>query len=79
MGNPTFPAVAPPASSPAKTDSLTVDYKEAGKLLSVSARTVWQLVADGKLPHLKIGRRVLIARSALIAFIERESQIGGAA
>ncbi len=55
--------------------TLTVErlltYREAGKLLGVTDRTVWQLVRDGHLPAVRFGRSVRIDPADLRAFIER--------
>jgi excisionase family DNA binding protein len=44
-------------------DWLTVD--QAAHLLAVSTRTVRRRCHDGSLPHRRLGRRLLVARSAL--------------
>ena len=46
-------------------------YADAGKLLGVKDRTVWQLVKDGKLAAVRFGRSVRIDPSDLRAFIEQ--------
>ena len=45
-------------------------YRDAGKLLHVTDRTVWQLVKDGKLPAVRFGRTVRIDPTDLRTFIE---------
>ena len=49
---------------------LLVDFNGAATLLSVSARTVKRLVADGALPICRIGRRVLISVEALKTHVQ---------
>lgn len=56
-------------------ESLLLTYKQAGELMGVSDRTVWQLVKDGKLPAVRIGAAVRIDRRDVIAFID--GQKGG--
>lgn len=46
-------------------------YKDAAKVLGVSERTVWQLVRDGKLVHVKLGRVVRIDPADLQILIQR--------
>lgn len=45
-------------------------YQDAAKRLHVTDRTVWQLVADGKLPAVRFGRSVRIDPADLSTFIE---------
>lgn len=49
-------------------------YREVGKILNVTDRTVWQLVKDGKLQAVRFGRTVRIDPADLRAFIERAKQ-----
>jgi excisionase family DNA binding protein len=51
--------------------SLLLSLKEAAAALAVSERTVWTLVQEGVLPHLRLGRRLLFSRTALEAWIAR--------
>jgi excisionase family DNA binding protein len=48
---------------------LTVTYREAGDSLGVCERVVWQLVKDGKLKAVRIGRSVRIPVSELKRFV----------
>jgi len=48
-----------------------LDYRRAAKRLGCCKRTAWQLVKDGLLPALKIGRLVRIDPVDLEAFIQR--------
>jgi excisionase family DNA binding protein len=47
--------------------------KEAAHELRVTDRTVWALLAKGKLPRTRIGRRVLIPREAVLAYVKRNT------
>jgi excisionase family DNA binding protein len=58
-------------------EPLAYRIRDAARLLSLSERTVWQLVKDGKLPSRKVGRVVLVTRSALEQFVNGKE--GGAA
>ena len=46
-------------------------YREAGKLLGVTERTVWTLVDRGELPSVRFRRSVRIDPADLRAFIDR--------
>jgi len=52
------------------SEARLLTYREAGKILGVSERTVWQLVHDGKLPAVRFGRTVRIDPADLRRFIE---------
>ncbi len=54
---------SPPAISSASDHVLTVD--EAAKLLRISRGLAFNAVHTGAIPHLRIGRRILIPRAAL--------------
>jgi excisionase family DNA binding protein len=51
---------------------LLVSYRDAGKMLGVCERSVWQLVRDQQLPKVTIGRSVRIPVTALDDFINRQ-------
>lgn len=51
-------------------------YREAGGLLGVTPRTIWNLVGRGELPAVRFGRSVRIDPRDLSKFIERAK--GGA-
>lgn len=57
------------------TDLLPVErlliYREAGKLLGVTERTIWTLVDQGELPAVRFGRSVRIDPADLRAYIDR--------
>ncbi len=48
---------------------LAIDIREASRRLSLSPRTVANLVANGQLYSQKVGRRRIIPVSALEAFV----------
>jgi excisionase family DNA binding protein len=52
------------------TDATVLTVPEAAKVLRLSRAFAYQLVAEGELPSLRLGRRVLIPRAALEQFIE---------
>ena len=55
------------AQQPSAT--LLVSQQEAAHLLSVDRTTVWRMVQRGDLQQVRIGRRSLIARASLDAYI----------
>jgi excisionase family DNA binding protein len=44
---------------------LVLSVEEAAALLGIGRNGAYQLVADGRLPAIRLGRRVVIARQAL--------------
>ena len=57
------------ASSGEGGTRLAVTYGQAGDSLGVCERVVWQLVKDGKLKAVRIGRSVRIPVSELERFV----------
>lgn len=49
-------------------------YEEAGGILGVTGRTIWNMVDRGDLPAVRIGRSVRIDPIDLHAFIERSKR-----
>lgn len=43
---------------------------EVRRILSIGKSLYWDLIWSGKLPSKRIGRRVLVSREALTAFID---------
>lgn len=64
---------------PPKSDgvSLTLSVSEAAELLSVSRDLVYELVAQGELPALRLGRRILLPRRALEELVDRAATTNG--
>ena len=58
--------------------SLLLSLAEASKAINLCERTVWSLVNSGELPHLRVGRRVLISRGALERWIAEKETNGHA-
>ena len=51
-------------------DRLTMSVEEAGKLLGIGRSSAYGAIRRGELPSFKIGRRILVPRSALLRKIE---------
>lgn len=55
-------------------ERLTVTAPEAAKMIGVSERMIHQLVKEGKLPHKRIGRRLLFPVDAVRQFVNETTQ-----
>lgn len=58
-------------------DPLLVSEREAGVVLGVSARSVFNLLARGDLTAVRIGKRKLVTVASIRAFIERAGSTEG--
>ena len=56
-----------------RVERATMTVPEAAKLLGLSESATYEAAARGDIPVVKIGRRVLVIRSALMALIDRSS------
>lgn len=56
-----------------QTQRLTLDVAEAAKLLGLGRNTTYTLVRSGRLRSVRVGRRLVIPRSEVNAFLEREA------
>jgi excisionase family DNA binding protein len=52
-------------------ERLVWTVEEAGRLLGISRAHAYELVARGDLPHLRLGRRVVIPKHAIEALLAR--------
>jgi excisionase family DNA binding protein len=50
-----------------QTETATLTVTEVASYLRVSRQTVYTLIREGKIPHFKIGSKVRIKRTDLIA------------
>lgn len=69
------PATAP--FTPSLTPPLLVDRKEASRLLNLSLRKLDAATKAGRIPCVRIGRRVLYSVDALREWISEQSRQGG--
>jgi excisionase family DNA binding protein len=46
------------------TERLTITVEEAAILLGLSRNSAYQGIATGEIPHIKVGKRILIPRIA---------------
>lgn len=52
---------------------LLVSVREAAAELGLGRDSVYRCVAEGRLRSVRVNRKVLIPRTELVAFVERES------
>lgn len=55
---------------------LLLSVPAAAKALGLSRGSVYELIARGEIEHLRIGRRILVPRERLVAFVEANSSTG---
>jgi len=53
-----------------------LDYKSAGVYVSLSYWSLRELVLNGEIPHLRFGKKILIDRQDLDAWIEQHKEVG---
>ena len=51
------------------SDRLVLTVAEAGELLGISRAFAYELVARGELPVIRLGRRVVVPKAALLALV----------
>lgn len=49
----------------ATTEKLTLTVEEAGTLLGISRSLAFEAVCQNRIPHIRIGKRILVPRVAL--------------
>jgi excisionase family DNA binding protein len=59
-----------------QAEPLAVDAPRAARRLGIGTRALWSLTAAGKIPHVRIGRRVLYRVAALEAWLIEQEQKG---
>ncbi len=58
-------------------ERLTLNVPEVARLLGLSRGSAYQAIATGEIPHVKVGRRILIPRIALERLLlEAGKQLG---
>jgi excisionase family DNA binding protein len=58
-----------------REESLRV--KEAAKILNISQRTVWRMIADGQLTASRIRRCTRLLRSQVLGYLKGNGKVGG--
>jgi excisionase family DNA binding protein len=67
--NPTEATMNEPASTTRNDERLVWTVEEAGRLLGISRAHAYELVARGELPHVRLGRRVVVPKHAIEALL----------
>lgn len=55
-------------------EPLAVDVQEAGRLTSLSTRTIRRYIKLGRIHAIRVGRRILVPVSSLKQLLEERSQ-----
>jgi excisionase family DNA binding protein len=66
--------IAPRAEPVSEIQPLLVSVRRAAPKIGVGRDTAYQLVREGRLRSVRIGRRILIPVAECAAFVERESK-----
>lgn len=61
-----------PASREDEVEKRLMSVKEASEVLAMSRFSVYELVRDGVLPAVRVGRRIRVVKSELDGWIERQ-------
>ena len=48
--------------------------REAAKLMNIGRDMTYALVAEGRIPHIRLGRHIRIPRASLIAHLQAEAE-----
>jgi excisionase family DNA binding protein len=56
------------------TEKITFDRQEAAKKLGISVVTLDREIAKKRMPHLRVGRRVLFTAQLLDQYIEQQTK-----
>ncbi len=56
--------------------ALLMSVAGAAKALGVSKNLCYEQISEGHIPHVRLGRRILVSRGALEQWIARESGVG---
>lgn len=54
---------------------VTIKVPEAAKLAGSGERSIRDLIAAGKIPHLRFGRNILIPKAAFLRWIESAGEL----
>ena len=53
--------------------ALLLSVSQTAKVLGISKNLCYEQIGEGRIPHIRLGRRVLVSRIALEQWIARES------
>jgi excisionase family DNA binding protein len=63
------------ASAGSTDSSFLLTVPEAARLLRISRNLAYELIRQNTLPHVRLGRRILVPRRGLENWIEREAEL----
>ena len=63
-----------PMATIAPGERLVFTVAEAGELLGISRAFAYELVARGELPVIRLGRRIVVPKAALLAMVDLTPQ-----
>jgi excisionase family DNA binding protein len=72
----TIPSQPPSGADMSDTERPTLSVAETADLLGISRWLVQQATNDGSLPSVRVGRRILIPRSRLLAWLDGHQDPG---
>lgn len=55
---------------------LTLTVDETAKLLGLSRNSAYQGILSGEIPHVRVGKRILVPRVALEKMLENAGKVG---
>jgi excisionase family DNA binding protein len=67
-------SVTPPGYAEHRDDALLLTVKEAAALMRIGRDTTYALVAEGRIPSVRLGRHIRIPRASLMAHLHREAE-----
>jgi len=62
-------------NQPELHERLLLNVCDVAQLLGIGRNLAYELVRQNRLPHIRLGRRILIPREALWLWLEKESSI----
>ena len=57
------------------SESLVLNVPEAGRLLNLSRATAYLLASQGIIPTIRLGKRLVVPKAALIKLLEKSGQL----
>ncbi len=67
-------SVTTPGYGEESSQALLLTVKEAAKLMRIGKDMAYALVAEGKIPNIRLGRHIRIPRASLIAHLQAEAE-----